>query len=420
MLLYDTCVQALPLRRRLGDGGVQMFVACIITLLQWQPPASPSSTLAAAMSVPAQTSIPPQRRRCCLGQARTRWTLLLAHACARSSRCSSPSSGLAVMSSQDSAAGSRGAAADRVPDNWLHFANYVSGVFKREPSAATSHSAGAICVTTVGRDQQRGVVARRWLWPRSAPLPGARRVLSPSPGILMVPFRSVVAPLGVRDERARAARHPCGHRSRPDLVSVFGVFLPRQAVRGDPQRLHRRRARGRQRVRPRACLLLGDPPSVKPAIATPSSSEFVGWNEFFWPMVVNTTGAQMPIVNRPGRAFTNMYHIDYNPLCGVPSSILPILVIFDASASGGSMQAVVMGGMKGGRRKLRRGLRRRRDLGQCVRVRPPPCAPHGPLTRPAVPLLSQPPSRSGSGSPPAIARERHSPAPDVASAAPPA
>ena len=75
-------------------------------------------------------------------------------------------------------------------------------------------------------------------------------------GILMVPFQSVVVPLYVWMNDLGLLDTYMGIVA-PDLVSVFGVFLMRQAIEMIPERLHRRGAhRRRQRA---ADLLLGDP-----------------------------------------------------------------------------------------------------------------------------------------------------------------
>ena len=131
----------------------------------------------------------------------------------------------------------------------------------------------------------------------------------------------------------------------PDLVSVFGVFLMRQAIEVIPNDyIDAARIDGASDLRIFFSVIL---PSVKPAIATLLIIKFMwSWNEFFWPMVV-TTSPQMKVVTIGLMSFTNMYYIDYNLLTAAAIvSILPILVIF-VTLQRWVVQAVVMSGMKG-------------------------------------------------------------------------
>jgi ABC-type glycerol-3-phosphate transport system permease component len=131
----------------------------------------------------------------------------------------------------------------------------------------------------------------------------------------------------------------------PDLVSVFGVFLMRQAIEVIPNDyIDAARMDGASDLRIFFSVIL---PSVKPAIATLLIIKFMwSWNEFFWPMVV-TTSPSMKVVTIGLMSFTNMYYIDYNLLTAAAViSILPILVIF-VTLQRWVVQAVVMSGMKG-------------------------------------------------------------------------
>jgi ABC-type glycerol-3-phosphate transport system permease component len=163
-------------------------------------------------------------------------------------------------------------------------------------------------------------------------------------GILMVPFQSVVVPLYVwMNEFGLIDTYP--GIVLPDLVSVFGVFLMRQAIEVIPNDyIDAARMDGASDLRIFFSVIL---PSVKPAIATLLIIKFMwSWNEFFWPMVV-TTSPQMKVVTIGLMSFTNMYYIDYNLLTAAAIvSILPILVIF-VTLQRWVVQAVVMSGMKG-------------------------------------------------------------------------
>jgi ABC-type glycerol-3-phosphate transport system permease component len=163
-------------------------------------------------------------------------------------------------------------------------------------------------------------------------------------GILMVPFQSVVVPLYVWMNEFGLIDTYTGI-VLPDLVSVFGVFLMRQAIEVIPNDyIDAARIDGASDLRIFFSVIL---PSVKPAIATLLIIKFMwSWNEFFWPMVV-TTSPQMKVVTIGLMSFTNMYYIDYNLLTAAAIvSILPILVIF-VTLQRWVVQAVVMSGMKG-------------------------------------------------------------------------
>ena len=160
----------------------------------------------------------------------------------------------------------------------------------------------------------------------------------------MVPFQSVVVPLYVWMNELGLLDTYAGIVA-PDLVSVFGVFLMRQAIEVIPNDyIDAARIDGASDLRIFFSVIL---PSVKPAIATLFIIKFMwSWNEFFWPMVV-TTSPQMKVVTIGLMSFTNMYYIDYNLLTAAAIvSILPILVIF-VTLQRWVVQAVVMSGMKG-------------------------------------------------------------------------
>jgi len=227
------------------------------------------------------------------------------------------------------------------PDNWLNFANYVE-VFKREPflryllNSAIVASVAAVSSVVVSSLAGFGFAKYRF--------PGRDFFFLAIVGILMVPFQSVVVPLyvwmnelGLLDTYAGIVL--------PDLVSVFGVFLMRQAIEMIPNDyIDAARIDGASDLRIFFSVVL---PSVKPAIATLLIIKFMwSWNEFFWPMVV-TTSQHMRVVTIGVMSFTNMYYIDYNLLTAAAViSILPILVIF-VTLQRWVVQAVVMSGLKG-------------------------------------------------------------------------
>ena len=227
------------------------------------------------------------------------------------------------------------------PDNWLNFSNYFE-VFKREPfmryllNSAIVASVSAVSSLLVSSLAGFGFAKYQF--------PGRDFFFLAVVGILMVPFQSVVVPLyvwindlGLLDTYAGIVA--------PDLVSVFGVFLMRQAIETIPNDyIDAARIDGCSELRIFWSVIL---PSVKPAMATLLIIKFMwSWNEFFWPMVV-ISSPEMKVVTMGLMSFTNMYFIEYNLLTAAAViSILPILLIF-ITLQRWVVQAVVMSGLKG-------------------------------------------------------------------------
>jgi ABC-type glycerol-3-phosphate transport system permease component len=227
------------------------------------------------------------------------------------------------------------------PDDWLNFGNYVE-VFKREPflrylmNSALVASIAAISSVIVSSLAGFGFAKYDF--------PGRNVLFLAIVGILMVPFQSVVVPLYVWMNDLGLLNTYAGI-VMPDLVSVFGVFLMRQAIEVIPNDyIDAARIDGGSELRIFFSVVL---PSVKPAIATLLIIKFMwNWNEFFWPMVI-TTSREMKVVTIGLMSFTNMYYIEYNLLTAAAVlSIVPILLIF-VFLQRWVVQAVVMSGLKG-------------------------------------------------------------------------
>jgi ABC-type glycerol-3-phosphate transport system permease component len=274
-----------------------------------------------------------------LGQTRTRWIIMLAVACG-AIVVFFPFFWMLVTSLKTPPEIQR-VPLKIAPDNWLNFANYVE-VFKREPflrylmNSALVATVAAVSSVVVSSLAGFGFAKYRF--------PGRDFFFLAIVGILMVPFQSVVVPLYVWMNEFGLIDTYTGI-VLPDLVSVFGVFLMRQAIEVIPNDyIDAARIDGASDLRIFFSVIL---PSVKPAIATLLIIKFMwSWNEFFWPMVV-TTSPEMKVVTIGLMSFTNMYYIDYNLLTAAAViSILPILVIF-VTLQRWVVQAVVMSGMKG-------------------------------------------------------------------------
>jgi ABC-type glycerol-3-phosphate transport system permease component len=227
------------------------------------------------------------------------------------------------------------------PDDWLNLNNYVE-VFKREPfmryllNSAIVASIAAVSSVIVSSLAGFGFAKYRF--------PGRDFLFLAIVGIMMVPFQSVVVPLYEWMNRLGLLDTYMGIMA-PDLVSVFGVFLMRQAIETIPNDyIDAARIDGCSELRIFFSLIL---PSVKPAMATLLIIKFMwSWNEFFWPMVV-ISSPQMKVVTMGLMSFTNMYFIEYNLLTAAAViSILPILLIF-ITLQRWVVQAVVMSGLKG-------------------------------------------------------------------------
>lgn len=227
------------------------------------------------------------------------------------------------------------------PDHWLNFDNYRE-VFHREPfvryllNSALVASFAAVSSLVVSSLAGFGFAKYHF--------PGRDAFFLAIVGILMVPFQSVVVPLYTWVNRLGLLDTYLGIVA-PDLVSVFGVFLMRQAIETIPNDyIDAARIDGCSELRIFFQVIL---PSVKPAMATLLIIKFMwNWNEFFWPLVV-INSPSMRVVTIGLMSFTNMYFIEYNLLTAAAViSILPILLIF-LTLQRWVVQAVVMSGLKG-------------------------------------------------------------------------
>jgi multiple sugar transport system permease protein len=227
------------------------------------------------------------------------------------------------------------------PDHWLNLTNYFE-VFKREPfmryllNSAIVASIAAVSSLVVSSLAGFGFAKYHF--------PGRDAFFLAIVGILMVPFQSVVVPLYTWINRLGLLDTYLGVVA-PDLVSVFGVFLMRQAIEMIPNDyIDAARIDGCSELRIFFSVIL---PSVKPAMATLLIIKFMwNWNEFFWPLVV-INSPSMRVVTMGLMSFTNMYFIEYNLLTAAAViSILPILLIF-LTLQRWVVQAVVMSGLKG-------------------------------------------------------------------------
>ena len=227
------------------------------------------------------------------------------------------------------------------PDQWMNLGNYRE-VFHREPfgryllNSGLIASVSAVSSLIVSSLAGYGFAKFRF--------PARDAFFFAIIGILMVPFQSVVVPLYLWVNRLGFLDTYLGILA-PDLVSVFGVFLMRQAIEVLPNDyIDAARIDGCSEFRIFYRVIL---PMVKPAMATLLIIKFMWtWNEFFWPLVV-VNSPSMRVVTIGLMSFTNIYFIEYNLLTAAAViSILPILVVF-LTLQKWVVRGVVMSGLKG-------------------------------------------------------------------------
>ena len=227
------------------------------------------------------------------------------------------------------------------PDHWMNLGNYRE-VFHREPFGRYLFNSGLIAsvsaVSSLIVSSLAGYGFAKFRFPaRDA-------FFFAIVGILMVPFQSVVVPLYLWVNRLDLLDTYLGILA-PDLVSVFGVFLMRQAIEVLPNDyIDAARIDGCSEFRIFYRVIM---PMVKPAMATLLIIKFMWtWNEFFWPLVV-VNSPSMRVVTIGLMSFTNIYFIEYNLLTAAAViSILPILVVF-LTLQKWVVRGVVMSGLKG-------------------------------------------------------------------------
>jgi ABC-type glycerol-3-phosphate transport system permease component len=228
-----------------------------------------------------------------------------------------------------------------LPDHWTNLANYQE-VFHRE--AFGRYLLNSTLVASIAALSSLVVSSLAGYGFAKFQFPGRDFFFFAIIGILMVPFQSVVVPLYGWVNRFGLLDTYLGIVA-PDLVSVFGVFLMRQAIEVIPNDyIDAARIDGCGELRTFFRVIL---PSVKPAMATLLIIKFMwNWNEFFWPLVV-VNSPTMRVVTMGLMSFSNIYYIEYNLLTAAAViSVLPILVIF-LTLQRWVVQAVVMSGLKG-------------------------------------------------------------------------
>jgi ABC-type glycerol-3-phosphate transport system permease component len=224
------------------------------------------------------------------------------------------------------------------PDHWFNLNNYYE-VFKREPFLR--YLLNSAIVASVAAVSSLVVSALAGFGFAKYHFPGRDVFFLAIVGILMVPFQSVVVPLyvwindlGLLDTYAGIVA--------PDLVSVFGVFLMRQAIETIPNDYI-------DAARIDGCSELRIFWSVDPAVREAGHGDVADHQVHVeLERVLLADGGdqqpQMKVVTMGLMSFTNMYFIEYNLLTAAAViSILPILLIF-VTLQRWVVTAVVMSG----------------------------------------------------------------------------
>lgn len=227
------------------------------------------------------------------------------------------------------------------PDHWTNLANYRQ-VFARQPFGRfllnSTLIAGVSAVSSLVVSSLAGYGFAKFRFP------GRDLLFFTIVGILMVPFQSVAVPLYLWVNRLGLLDSYLGILA-PDLVSVFGVFLMRQAIEVVPtEYVDAARIDGAGELGIFWRIIL---PAVTPALATLVIIKFMfTWNELFWPLiVVNSTN--MKVVTMGLVSFQNIYFVEYHLLTAAAvMSVLPILAIF-VLFQRWIAQAVTLSGLKG-------------------------------------------------------------------------
>ena len=212
------------------------------------------------MSSIAPLSVSTRHAALTLKQAHVRWLLALAVACG-AIIVFFPFFWMAITSLKTAPEIQR-VPLQITPDNWLNFSNYVEVLNRQHFLRSLLNStlvASVAAVSSVVVSSLAGFGFAKYRFP------GRDVFFLAVIGILMVPFQSVVVPLyvwmndlGLLDTYAGIVA--------PDLVSVFGVFLMRQAIEVIPNDyIDAARIDGGSELGIFFSVVL---PSVKPAIAT--------------------------------------------------------------------------------------------------------------------------------------------------------
>lgn len=227
------------------------------------------------------------------------------------------------------------------PEHWTNLANYQQ-VFARQPFGRYLFNSALIASVSAASSLAFSSLAGYGF--AKFRFPGRDALFFTIIGILMVPFQSVAVPLYLWVNRLGLLDSYLGLLA-PDLVSVFGVFLMRQAIEVVPtDYVDAARIDGSSELGIFWRVIL---PSVKPALATLVIIKFMfTWNELFWPLiVVNSTN--MKVVTMGLVSFQNIYFVEYNLVTAAAvMSVLPILAIF-VFFQRWVAQAVMMSGLKG-------------------------------------------------------------------------
>ena len=227
------------------------------------------------------------------------------------------------------------------PDSWTNWQNYRE-VFTRHPFAryllnsALIASTAAISSLVISSLAGYGFAKFRF--------PGRDFFFFGIIGILMVPFQSVVVPLYGWVSRLGLLDTYLGIVA-PDLVSVFGIFLMRQAIEVLPNDyMDAARIDGCNKFQVYWHVAM---PLAKPAIGVLAVFNALAvWNEYLLAMLVLSDRSLMPL--QRGLMVFEGAHITEYPLlmAGIAISIVPIVTLYFM------MQRYIVAGITAGALKM--------------------------------------------------------------------
>jgi putative chitobiose transport system permease protein len=144
---------------------------------------------------------------------------------------------------------------------------------------------------------------------------------------LMIPFQIVMIPLYIITVQLNLVNSYAGI-ILPNIVSAFGIYLLRQALRGVPQELE-------EAARIDGCSDLGVwwnimLPAIQPALVTLSIFVFIGaWSDFLWPLIVTSNDQYYTLPLAVSKLSSGAFGSNWRLVAAAAIiSIAPVMILF--------------------------------------------------------------------------------------------
>jgi putative chitobiose transport system permease protein len=144
---------------------------------------------------------------------------------------------------------------------------------------------------------------------------------------LMIPFQIVMIPLYIIAVQLGLVNSYAGI-ILPNIVSAFGIYLLRQALRGVPQELE-------EAARIDGCSDLGVwwnimLPAIQPALVTLSIFVFIGaWSDFLWPLIVTSDDRYYTLPLAVSKISSGAFGSNWRLVAAAAIiSIAPVIILF--------------------------------------------------------------------------------------------